>query len=305
MPSVTLPDGTRANLIEGIDSYYGNVKIVEYIGSRFQTREMMIDGLVQGGIDQRTGQSIFEYAYLLESLPLAIKPEAQSALVVGLGAGVIATRLQQRGIDVEAIDIDPVVVAMAEKHFNLRLKRPVVVEDARYFLAQEGRRYDIIIMDAFSGDSTPSHLLTREALERVKARLTADGIMAINVIGDARAGPLLSPAIVATMQTQFQEVAAFPLFDMSSGGVKGGNLVLVAANRSVREALSANLADVHELAAPVVAMGMRQGRLLPRSETGLVLTDDFNPLDILDSGLHENIRKSILETTPREILLHG
>lgn len=305
LPSVTLPDGTRARLIEGIDSYYGNVKVVEYAGSRFQTRELMIDGLVQGGIDQKTGQSVYEYAYLLEMLPLAIKPEAQSVLIVGLGAGVIAARLQQRGIDVEAIDIDPVVVAMAEKHFNLRLKRPVVVEDARYFLAQEGRRYDIIIMDAFSGDSTPSHLLTREALERVKARLTPDGIMAINVIGDTRAGPLLSPAIVSTMQTQFLEVAAFPLFDLASGGTKGGNLVLVAANRPVGQALAANLADVHELALPVVTLGMRQGRLLPRSEGSLVLTDDFNPLDILDSELHENIRKSILETTPREILLHG
>ncbi len=305
LPSVSLPDGTRANLIEGIDSYYGNVKVVEYIGSNFQTREMMIDGLVQGGIDMKSGQSIYEYAYLLESLPLAIKPEAKSALVVGLGAGLIAARLQRRGIDVEAIDIDPVVVAMAEKHFNLRLKRPVVIEDARYFFAQEGRSYDIIIMDAFSGDSTPSHLLTREALARVKARLSPDGVMAINVIADARAGPLLSPAIVTTMQTQFMEVAAFPLFDLASTATKGGNLVLVASNRQVRQTLATSIPDVHPLAQPLIALGMRQGRMLPRIDGGLVLTDDFNPLDILDSGLHETIRQSILETTPREILLHG
>jgi spermidine synthase len=305
LPSVTLPDGTRANLIEGIDSYYGNVKVVEYVGTNYQTREMMINGLVQGGIDQKTGQSIYEYAYLLETLPLAIKPDARSALVVGLGAGVIAARLQQRGIDVEAIDIDPVVVAMAEKHFSLRLKRPVVIEDARYFLTQNGRSYDIIIMDAFSGDSTPSHLLTREALAQVKARLTPDGIMAINVIADARAAPLLSPAIVATMQTQFLEVAAFPLFDLASTKSKGGNLVLVASNRPVGQALVATLTDVHPMAQPFVALGMRQGRMLPRIEGGLVLTDDFNPLDILDSGLHETIRQSILESTPREILLHG
>jgi hypothetical protein len=129
--------------------------------------------------------------------------------------------------------------------------------------------------------------------------------MAINVIADARAAPLLSPAIVATMQTQFLEVAAFPLFDLASTKSKGGNLVLVASNRPVGQALVATLADVHPMAQPFVALGMRQGRMLPRIEGGLVLTDDFNPLDILDSGLHETIRQSILESTPREILLHG
>jgi hypothetical protein len=107
------------------------------------------------------------------------------------------------------------------------------------------------------------------------------------------------------MQTQFMEIAAFPLFALASANSKGGNLVLVASNRPVGRALAASISDVHPLAQPLVALGMRQGRMLPRIDGGLVLTDDFNPLDILDSGLHETIRQSILETTPREILLHG
>lgn len=305
LPSVVLADGTKARLIESRDSFYGNVKVVEYAGPQTRTRELLIDGLVQGGIDQQSGQSIYEYAYLLESLPLEINPEARSALIVGLGAGVVVNRLQQRNIDVEVVDIDPTVVAMAEKHFNLRLKRPVVIEDARYFLAQAGPRYDIIIMDAFSGDSTPSHLLTREALERVRERLTPDGILAINVIGDARAAPLLAPAIVGTLQTQFREIAAFPLFDLADRKSRGGNLVLIAANRPVGKALATRFSNVHALAQTTLALGMRQGRLLQRQPDALVLTDDFNPLDVIDIELHENIRKTILETTPAAILLHG
>jgi predicted membrane-bound spermidine synthase len=305
LPSVVLADGTRASLIESKDSFYGNVKVVEYAGPQTRTRELLIDGLVQGGIDQQNGQSIYEYAYLLESLPLEINPEARSALIVGLGAGVLVDRLQRRNISVDVVDIDPVVVAMAEKHFNLRLKRPVAIEDARYFLAQPGQRYDIIIMDAFSGDATPSHLLTREALERVRERLTPDGILAINVIGDARAAPLLAPAIVGTLQTQFREIAAFPLFDLADRKARGGNLVLIAANRPVGKALAARFGDVHALAQATLDLGMRQGRLLQRQPDALVLTDDFNPLDVIDIDLHENIRKTILETTPAAILLHG
>lgn len=305
LPSVVLADGTKAHLIESKDSYYGNVKVVEYAGPQIQTRELLINGLVQGGIDQKSGQSIYEYAYLLEFLPLEIKPDARSALIVGLGAGVVVDRLQQRNIDVDVVDIDPTVVAMAEKHFNLGLKRPVVIQDARYFFTQAGKRYDLIIMDAFSGDSTPSHLLTREALERVRERLSPDGILAINVIGDARAAPLLAPAIVGTLQTQFREIAAFPLFDLTDSKSRGGNLVLIAANRPVAKALSARFGNVHALAQTTLDLGMRQGRLLKRQPDALVLTDDFNPLDVIDIELHENIRKTILETTPTAILLHG
>ena len=305
LPSTRLPDGTVARLIESRDSFYGNVKVVEYIGTVAQTREMLIDGLVQGGIDQRTGQSIYEYAYLLEALPLEVKPNIRSALIVGLGAGVLAGRLQQRDIAVDVVDIDPVVVQMAQKHFALSLKRPVVIADARYLLAQEGQRYDLIVMDAFSGDSTPSHLLTREALERVKARLNPDGVLAINVIGDATLAPALSPAIVGTLQTQFREIAAFPLFDLQNSRIGHGNLVLVAADRSVTPALSAHFASAHPLVMPGLALGMRQARLLPREPNQLVLSDDFNPLDVLDVGLHEAVRRTILETTPAAILLHG
>ena len=305
LPTAVLPDGTTARLVESRDSFYGNVKVVEYIGTTARTREMLIDGLVQGGIDQLSGQSIYEYAYMLESLPLEVKPDVRSALIVGLGAGILADRLQQRGIAVDVVDIDPVVVEMAEKHFKIVLKRPVVIADARYLLAQDGSRYDLIIMDAFSGDSTPSHLLTREALERVKARLAPDGVLAINVIGDANTAPALSPAIVGTLQTQFQEVAGFPLFDLQDKKNGHGNLVLIAANRPVSPALSTRFADAHALVKPGLALGMRQARLLARDPSPLILTDDFNPLDVLDVELHESIRRTIVDTTPAAILLHG
>ena len=305
LPSVVLPDGTRAQLIDGRDGFYGNVKVVEYAGSQLKTREMMIDGLIQGGIDQANRQSIYEYAYLLESLPLEIKPDIKSALIVGLGIGVVAEGLQARGVDVEVVDINPIVVDMAKQHFDLRLKRPVVIEDARYFLAQTPRQYDLIVMDAFTGDSTPSHLLSREALERVKARLSPDGVLAINVIGSTRKESVLLQAVVSTLQTQFAQLAAFPLFDLADQQTMGGNVVLLAANRPVDQAVQASIANVHPLAREGVALGLRQAYRVEPGVGGLVLSDDFNPLDVLDVGLHESIRDRILGTTPAPILLHG
>lgn len=305
LPAAVLADGTQVRLVDARDSYYGSVKVVDYIGAMAGIREMLIDGMVQGGVDRGNGQSIYEYPYLLEALPFAVKPDIRSGLVVGLGAGVLATRLEQRGVEVDAIDIDPMVLAMAEAHFNLRLKRPVMIQDARYVLAQDGHRFDLILMDAFSGDAIPSHLLSREALERVKARLAPDGILAMNLISGANNGSQVVSAVVRTLQTQFSHVASFPLFDVANPMAKGGNVVLIAANRDLREALNARVEQAHPLARDLVALGLRQGKLLGPAEAGPILTDDFNPLDVLDLDTHEMVRQGILETTPAAILLHG
>jgi spermidine synthase len=117
-PAVRLPDGTLAQLIDSGDSHYGNVKVVDYTGSAGRTREMMIDGLIQGGVDRDTGQSIYEYAYLMEHLPLTVNPAAQSALFVGLGPGAVVRAYQRRGVIAVVVDIDPLVVQMAERRIG-------------------------------------------------------------------------------------------------------------------------------------------------------------------------------------------
>lgn len=305
LPAATLADGTRARLIESRDSRYGSVKVVEYAGPSMATRELLIDGLIQGGIDQATGQSVYEYAYLLEALPLEVNPQIRNTLIVGLGAGILAKRLQQRGIEVEVVDIDPTVVALATKHFDLRLKNPVVIEDARYFFTQGQTAYDLIVMDAFTGDATPSHLLSREALAQVKVRLSAGGLLAINVIGSTSKESALLPAVIGTLQTQFAHLAMFPLLDPSNAKGTTGNFVILAGDRALDASLRTRINEVHPLAAPLVHAGMQRAHLVRRDAALPVLTDDFNPLDVLDVGLHEQVRKVILETTPASILLHG
>lgn len=305
LPGAVLPDGTLAQLLASKDSFYGSVKVVDYTGTNGGIRELLLNGLIQGGVDRATGQSVYEYAYLLDRLPTVVKPDTRSALILGLGAGVIAMRMQERGIEVDAVDIDPTVVEMAEAYFGLKMNRPVAIEDARLFLAQEGRGYDVVVMDAFTGDSTPSHLLSREALVRVKQRLADDGVVAINVMGSARRDSELLPAVVRTLQTQFSQVAEFPLFDRGDVAAKGGNVVLLAANRPLQAALNAHIDGVHPLAETVLRRGMRQARLLPPMPPGVVLEDDFNPLDVLDIEMYEQVRKAILESTPAPILLHG
>ena len=305
-PSVRMPDGTQATLIDHGDSFYGNVKVVEYQGAAGRTREMMIDGLIQGGIDQVTGQSVYEYPYLLEHLPLAAKPDIRSALFIGLGPGVVVNAYQTRGIQSDVVDIDSLVVRMAEKHFSFRPLRPVIVADGRTVLREAGARYDAILMDVFNGDITPGHLLSKEAIAQVRARLSPDGIFAMNLIGSLAPDARLLPAMVRTLRTQFREVIALPLFDASKPETASGNLVILASNSPLDGALSLKqIHGVHPLAEAGVRAALAQAMRLPEHADALLLSDDYNPLDVFEAGLHEGVRRTILETTPAAILLHG
>ena len=305
LPAATLPDGTRAVLIDHEDSYYGSVKVVEYHGTAVRTREMMIDGLIQGGIDIATGQPIYEYAYLMEALPLRVRPDAQTALFVGLGPGAVVTRMQARGVRADVVDIDPVVVRMAERHFGFRPQRPPIIADGRSFLRNGTDRYDLILMDVFNGDITPSHLLSKEAIAEIDQRLAPDGVFAMNLIASLSPESRVLPAVVNTLRTRFPEIVAFPLFDASKPGASG-NMVILAGHGSLAAAMRPDLIEgVHPLAIEGVRAAQSQVMPLRAHPGGLVLSDDFNPLDIFDPALHEGVRRTILETTPARILLHG
>ena len=302
----TMPDGTRVTLVDHGDSFYGNVKVVDYRGAVGQTREMMIDGLIQGGLDSVTGQSVYEYAYLLAQLPFAAKPDIKNALFIGLGPGAVVGEYQRRGVLSDVVDIDPLVVEMAEKHFGFRPQRPVILADGRTALRDTKTIYDVIVMDVFNGDITPGHLLSEEAISQTRTRLSPDGIFAMNLIGNLAPDARMLPSVVRTLRTQFREVIAFPLFDVTTPDSVWGNFVILASNVSLAGPLAIReLAGVHPLAAVGVTAALRQGMRLPEYNDAVLLTDDYNPLDVFEPALHEDVRRAILNTTPRAILLHG
>jgi hypothetical protein len=133
-----------------------------------------------------------------------------------------------------------------------------------------------------------------------------DGVLVMNLIGGLGEHSRALPAIINTLRTQFSDLAVYPLFTESGNGGAGGNFIVLARNGSLTGALALRRIDgVHPLAAAGVESALRQGRVPGATGNSLVLTDDFNPLDVLDTELHESVRKTILSTTPAVILLHG
>jgi hypothetical protein len=105
--------------------------------------------------------------------------------LVGLGAGTLAA-YGRAGDDYQFYEIDPKVVDIASTQFSYLANNPAHGEihlgDARLTLdRQPSQQFDVLVVDAFSGDSVPAHLLTREAFAIYFRHLKADGILAMHV----------------------------------------------------------------------------------------------------------------------------
>jgi len=105
--------------------------------------------------------------------------------VVGLGAGVTAAYCRA-GDMFRFYDINPLVLQMATSWFTFLQDCPgdhqVLLGDARLTMErQPSQQYDVLAIDAFTGDAVPVHLLTREAFLVYTRHLKPDGILAVHV----------------------------------------------------------------------------------------------------------------------------
>jgi hypothetical protein len=107
--------------------------------------------------------------------------------VIGLGAGLVACLARpQDTLDYYEIDVDVIRIANDPKRFTFlrdcKSDTKIIPGDARLTLAANANaRYDLILVDAFSSDSIPVHLLTREALRVYLSRLNPGGIILTHI----------------------------------------------------------------------------------------------------------------------------
>lgn len=135
---------------------------------------------------------------------LALVPPDGRILFVGLGGGAMPTYVREvlPRARIEAVEIDPLVVELAQEYFGLAPGPglQVHVGDGRAFLeaAQTGS-WDLIVLDAFSESGIPRALTTRPFLETVRSRLAPGGVVVSNV----PTGHALSPSMFATWEAVF------------------------------------------------------------------------------------------------------
>ncbi|MDO9557858.1 MAG: fused MFS/spermidine synthase [Coriobacteriia bacterium] len=120
-------------------------------------------------------------------LTLAVKPDAASALVIGLGGGSVVKRMWRDypAMHLDVAELNPEVVEIAYAFFELPEddRLCVAAADGRDFLMMTSAIYDIIIVDAFDDDRVPRPLMTEEFLCECRDHMSPDGVIAYNIIG--------------------------------------------------------------------------------------------------------------------------
>ena len=116
-----------------------------------------------------------------------LSPRLRRVAVIGLGTGTLATYARP-GQHWRFFELDPAVVRIARdpRYFTFLSdafgnRSDVVVGDARIEIAKDEGGYDLLVVDAFSSDAIPTHLLTREALATYRGKLAKGAVIAWHV----------------------------------------------------------------------------------------------------------------------------
>ena len=169
--------------------FYGVVRTADH-ASPVPYRSMYHGAIMHGG--QLLGDSFRNtpadyfgpgsgYGRVFTSLQEMAPKKPLAVGVIGLGAGVIAAWMKP-GDRLVFYEISPRVVDIAKREFTFlqdtSAKTEVVLGDGRLSLEREPPRgYDVLGIDAFSGDSIPMHLVTREAMAIYLKHLKPDGVI--------------------------------------------------------------------------------------------------------------------------------
>jgi SAM-dependent methyltransferase len=169
--------------------------------------------------------------------------------VIGLGTGTLAT-YGKPGDHIRFYDINPDVIRLAREQFSYwddsEAEVDVVLGDARISLERalakgQPEGFDVLVVDAFSSDAIPLHLLTRECFEVYWKHLKPDGILAVHI---SNRMVNLQPVVRALAAEGGHEAVFVDTGDNDEKGVSSADWVLVTSNQeflddpAVREAIT-------------------------------------------------------------------
>lgn len=286
-------------------SSFGNIKVlrIEEAGAPERYERMYFqDGLIQNRVDPE-GNSLSLFTHALEALALAYRPEAESALMLGLGAGIVPMRLSERGVAVEIVEINPESWRAAREHFGFEPERfRNHVADARTVVRDCRGRHDVVLVDLFQGDGVPEHLLTREFFRDLRLCLRDEGVAVFNTFGAGDNSDGYAH-LLATLKAEFPTVAVFPA--PAPADVSTQRFVL-----ATEQPVSAD----REIAAPDLPVGLRtrfrqtfaNGRLVDADmlRGGEVVTERANFLPMARAEGELAYRRRVVAAFPPQWLVN-
>lgn len=278
-PSDYMPEIARRN------SNFGLMQVLENLdGSR---RYYLNDYLTQNTYDPEAKQSVSLFTYGLHGLAGVYTTEIKDVLCIGMGVGIVPMQFAREGAKVDVVEINGAVVELARAHFNLEPEKlNLTIGDGRQFVNAATKQYDAVILDAFLGDSSPSHLMTQEAFAGIRRVLRPRGVLVINSFGEFEAGKdFFTASLDKTLKSVFATVRIH-----ASGN---GNVFFVATPAlELKQHRTMDFEAMH-VTVRQQARDAFTGTPTTDPKSGIVLTDDFNPVEFHDAHNREQFRRQL------------
>jgi spermidine synthase len=215
-------------------------------------------------------------------LPLAVAGRPpRSIAILGNAAGTVARAYGHYfpATRIDAVEIDPALSEVGRELFDMQAPRLHVHHaDARPWLRDTDRRFDVIYIDAYRQPYVPFYLATREFFELARSRLNPGGMVMINV-GHPERSDALEKVLTAGMGDVFAHVVRDPAETTNTQLTASDTAPSATRLRAHAPTLPADLR-------PVAAATAR--RLAPGLTGGRVYTDDRAPVEwLIDASIVE------------------
>ena len=248
----------------------GSVRTMYFVGDNgMQYIESRVDRALPASLDLDYTRTMMA-GFLLQ-------PRPSRLLMLGLGGGGMSNYLNGRlpGLEIDAVDIDPEVVRLAQTYFDVPKDDPRYrchVDDARLFVERSTQQWDMIMLDAFRGVFVPFHLKTVEFYQAVLARLSPQGVVVANLHNATRMYPHDRETMAAVFPGRYSFVS------------EGGNQTTLVATSEPRRLGPYALRSNARLAQPTFDFDLQglAARLYLRRDwdSAEVLRDDFDRAEL-------------------------
>ena len=223
-------------------NFYGGLRVMDTTQEGLPVRRLM-NGAIDHGeqyLDPEYRRQATTYYGWDSGIGLALRSLERPGLragFIGLGAGTLAT-YGRPGDTFRFYEINPLVLRLARTEFTFLRDSPAAVTcvlgDARLSLMREApQQFDLLAVDAFSGDAIPVHLLTREAFELYFRHLRPDGLLAVHISNRyLDLGPVVERAAAALGKATLRVETG----DDEANDICGATWVLVAGQPGLLQA---------------------------------------------------------------------
>lgn len=196
---------------------------------RFRKRSRTLAYAQKGG-NQSTadcnGVSLDAHIHALYGL--ALQRPGKKVLMIGCGGGTLGSMLARAGRRVSIVEIDPVSIRLARRYFGLPRNVTCHLGDGLAFMQETRQRFDVLIIDAFSGENIPAHMQGPAFFEAAGRCLRRDGIALINVCLERKSDPI-ADRIAAGFKAK-----GWPVRLLDSPGGERNAIVLTGQVRDLR-----------------------------------------------------------------------